>query len=440
MLTGGVSGAGGSINLTTGIFSGFGILSAQGGATQAWQGHNPAGGLILVTASTSTFTGSFAVTGGIGVPAVGPGTALLVTPARAATLVAGTYSLRFGDHFAAFALRPATTLSIEGRATITAPMSIGPGATVILNSPASLEAVTIDQVDGTLKVMADVTNSSPLQVRGQLVVDRQFTVPSLHAVAGATISHSPQVTTMHLIATGAMTLATGALINAQGAGLSGGTTIDPITLTVVSGAGAWNGGSHAGRGGKTATGTQPATYDDPNAPRFGGGGGGGNTVPGPAGGGVIRLSAAVLTVDGVVLADGAGTFGYTIGSGAGGSIVLTAGTLRGIGQILARGYTGGNPVSGGGGGGIINISSETNAFTGTKSVIGGAGDGPGGNGVIVEKALNATPLIVSTPPSAVTRVGQSFTYTPVATGTKPLTWSLPTAPTGATVDSATGGW
>lgn len=36
------------------------------------------------------------------------------------------------------------------------------------------------------------------------------------------------------------------------------------------------------------------------------------------------------------------------------------------------------------------------------------------------------------------RPGAAFTYAPIATGTRAMTWSLTTSPTGATIDPATG--
>lgn len=330
-------------------------------------------------------------------------------------------------------------MTVWGRATVTAPLEVGPGSTLVLRSPDALDAVAIDTVGGTLQVEADLSSALPLHLGGKLVLNKKLTVPSLDTAAGALITHSPQVTSMHLVVLGALDLVAGARIDVQGMGMPSDTSIDPLGLTPMSGAYFDNGGSHAGLGGwYTAQNARAPVYDDPNNPRFGGGGGGreaGGSAVGQPGGGLIRLTASSARIDGALLADGLGV--SMAGAGAGGTIVLVAGALSGAGQVLARGYQGAQQVRGGGGGGIINLAYASSTFSGLKSVAGGVGLAPGAPGVIVEKTLTFGPTIVSTPAREV-RVGQPYTYAPIATGTAPLTWALVTSPVGATVDPATG--
>jgi hypothetical protein len=95
-LLGGSSGAGGTINLTTTTFSGRGLLSTQAGPMYDSNGKSAAGGLILVTAAASTFSGAFIV-GGSQSGAAGSG--VLLGPQQALTVMAGDYPLRYGRCF-----------------------------------------------------------------------------------------------------------------------------------------------------------------------------------------------------------------------------------------------------------------------------------------------------------------------------------------------------
>jgi hypothetical protein len=89
------------------------------------------------------------------------------------------------------------------------------------------------------------------------------------------------------------------------------------------------------------------------APTSPGGGGGSDSGPAGHGGGVLRLIAQRLVLDGLIVADGApaSTFG---GAGAGGSLWITTPRLEGSGSIRANG---GAPSSnsGAGGGGRIAL-------------------------------------------------------------------------------------
>ncbi|MCC6425530.1 MAG: hypothetical protein IT435_01785 [Phycisphaerales bacterium] len=88
--------------------------------------------------------------------------------------------------------------------------------------------------------------------------------------------------------------------------------------------------------------------------------GGGN---GGAGGGALNLTVGgVLTVDGLLSADGQINLAGEAGGGSGGSLLIDCETLAGSGTITARG---GNVTSGGsGGGGRIAITYGTSTFTG----------------------------------------------------------------------------
>jgi len=113
-------------------------------------------------------------------------------------------------------------------------------------------------------------------------------------------------------------------------------------------------GSHGGKGGaQHYDDLSIDPYDSPIHPSLPGTGGGAlfsdNGSIGGDGGGVIRVSAGLLVLDGTITSDG--TAGTRLGaSGAGGSIYIECDTLTGLGGASASGGLTGN--SGGGGGRI----------------------------------------------------------------------------------------
>lgn len=119
------------------------------------------------------------------------------------------------------------------------------------------------------------------------------------------------------------------------------------------------GGSYGGPGGTcTVGGTVAATYGDflnPNDL----GSGSGTYEDGAAGGGLVRLTAGILRLEGQIRANGGSGayyyYGNSSGGGAGGGIYLALGTLTGSGTIAANGgnstYANYYGRSGGNGGG-----------------------------------------------------------------------------------------
>lgn len=435
-------GAGGSINFDVETFEGAGSLVATGGNEGPYGGAG-AGGLVRVAFSASTFSGRSSVGPGQSDPDSNaqPGSALFVDrSAGTARVVAGTYPLRGGASFQDLGPAPGATLAVFGAASVAAPVAVPAGATLALRSPHALDALRLGTIDGALVVDDDVETAGELLLNGTLELNRRLTVGAFEAGPLAFVTHDAGVTSLHLVATRTLHLVAGAQVNTVGKGLSPGRTCDPATGAVVAGSALANGGSHGGQGGLANSGAVLApTYDDPENPRFGGGGGGDNTAGnfGTAGGGVIRLTARELRLDGVLVADGASLPPGRCcgGTGAGGTIVVAADGLSGTGAMLARGSQAPAQSSGGGGGGLIALRTGSSSFAGTLSVAGGLGTtANGADGVIVQRALSVAPTVISTAPGSV-RVGDTFTYAPVATGSKPITFSLLEAPDGGLVDA-----
>jgi RHS repeat-associated protein len=151
------------------------------------------------------------------------------------------------------------------------------------------------------------------------------------------------------------------------------------------------GGALAGAGGSAVNGTLggPPVGHASIRPNRVGSGGGSATLEGAlggAGGGAIRLDVGgVLSIDGVLLANGED--GQTVGSGfggggAGGAIAISSNVLTGGGVLCADGGAGAGGQAGGGGGGQIAVLCDQDLFAGLLSACGGTGAEIGGAGAI----------------------------------------------------------
>lgn len=277
------------------------------------------------------------------------------------------------------------------------------GTLKIVNSGTS-GAVT-DFVDGTYVFANVLVDGSAIanQSSGDIFTIGTLTINTgtwAHP-AGASEGVTLTVTTMTVAAAGIVEAsargdAGGNSGGADGAGAGGG---GGSTSTVQGG----GGGGHGGRGGYAGTGNQPGglSHDSLGGPTTAGSGGGGSSYDGGAGGrggGRIRLIVSgVLTVDGIVRANG-GAAAAGGGGGAGGAIWITAAGVAGTGSILANGGTGGTGAvvtryGGGGGGGRISVDGYTGSMPLTAQAYGGAppvgGGQRGGAGTIFTHATTA---------------------------------------------------
>jgi hypothetical protein len=120
-----------------------------------------------------------------------------------------------------------------------------------------------------------------------------------------------------------------------------------------------------------------------NPEELGSGGSGVNSSwPGGDGGGLVRLTAGSLRVDGAILADGGGDGSGSYqhnGGGSGGGINMSVGTLEGTGVIRANGgrtYSGNSADAGGGGGRIAIYYANASSYDFAKvTAYGGTGNG-----------------------------------------------------------------
>ncbi|MHB1845757.1 MAG: beta strand repeat-containing protein, partial [Deltaproteobacteria bacterium] len=412
-------GAGGSVNLTATTFAGSGTITAVGGNSGSGAG---GGGRISVTYGSSTYTGSFDAEGGAGGPSGQAGTVRVVnTTANALTLQDGSYQLGASDNYSSVTLLGGAVLTVNGAATVTQPIILTAGATIVLQTSDAMTNLSIPLTfAGALIVDAPLTFAQGLTVQGALDVNAPVSAPSLTVQgtldvnaklsisgnltvdSGATVTHDSGATGFNLAVAGTLAVSSGGAINVTGKGLAAGpnsgfgnqgATLDPTTLQTVAGAGAHNGASHGGLGGYNDGGQVPPNpvYGSSSNPlELGAGGGIGDCgIVGGYGGGLTLLTAGTLQLDGAIHADGAPPAGgcRNGGGGAGGSVNVTATTFAGSGTITAMG---GNSGSGAGGGGRIRVSYGTTTFSGTFSATGGQGGPSGAPGTVEVTSTGAS--------------------------------------------------
>lgn len=203
------------------------------------------------------------------------------------------------------------------------------------------------------------------------------------------------------IEAGSMTVHSGSKVDVSGRGYRGGNQTGSYGSQNLLEYGSQEraGGSHGGTGGMghhenpLHVGRSFGSYMDPSEP---GGAGGGNSglYIGGHGGGVVDITVTeYLTVHGLILTNGEGSYAARAGGGAAGSIRIRGKHLGGSGSLSAVGAAG-SPSYGGGGGGGGRIS-VTDWVTATGSF---APDAPLGS------------VLIHGAPGAVSWNGGSGTY------------------------------
>lgn len=153
--------------------------------------------------------------------------------------------------------------------------------------------------------------------------------------------------------------------------------------TTVDGSYLYSGGSYGALGGQYSTYWVNVAYGDPTDPQEVGSGGGGINIgyPGGSGGGLVRITAGTVAVDGVILADGM-SVNSGGGAGSGGGIRIAAETVAGNGLIVARGGTVTSGAGAAGGGGRIAIYYNTMTLPMANIDQGGGVYGDGSNATL----------------------------------------------------------
>jgi len=363
----GGSGAGGSINITTGSITGSQQITANGGTTaytSTYQGGDGGGGRVAIyyTEDNLVFSGTTSANTGVGDNPGKAGIVFLNNTLHNDIIIPSDNNIWYPENLSSWEIRD---LTINGDVTFSAQNAEYYIFTVNRNT------VIGENVDITLlSSYSDNTNGT-----GVLL--------NLHNDVILPASSS---------------------INADGQGYRGGTNSDsdgdgPGRSTSYGGGNSAGGGAgHASNGG---SGSRPGGtyYGNQFTPVTLGSGGGYGIGPGThqcnggAGGGAIKISTdGELVINGTLTANGSNATCEHGGGGSGGSIYLISRLFSGAGSISAHGGsvpTNDAPRGGGGSGGLVAIYfSESNNWTGTpiniaNSASGGVGANNGGDGSIV---------------------------------------------------------
>jgi hypothetical protein len=192
--------------------------------------------------------------------------------------------------------------------------------------------------------------------------------------SGSTIAGTPgNPSSVTMNVSGTLAIESGASINVTGQGYAASATYPGATPP-----GGDNGGSHIGLGGSPGA-QSGTTFGSVYHPAEAGAGG----QDGGAGGGVVRINAGALVLDGTIKANGQDRtfFGR---SGAGGSIWVITGTVAGAGSLEANSGLGDYGVGGGGAIAVEYGSGSAPAWT-MSAKSRSAGGHAGGAGTVLVK-------------------------------------------------------
>jgi RHS repeat-associated protein len=386
-------GSGGGIRIDVGTLSGTGVIGANGG-NGSTSGGGGGGGRVAIYYQNITGFSLNNVTAfgesGINVPNPNGG--------------AGTFYLQGPG-------REGGELVVDN-----GNISAASQSTQILNAATGIVSLTHLRVLRHARLRID----NLVSLSGTLEVNSSAEFISADRVLADVITLSNSSTILQVPITGigafkidltarAMTVDATSTIDAIARGfLGGGQTGNPFSGSAMSlgfaqGSTGTSGGSYGGLGGP-ANGSPNSLYGTAQDPKDPGSGGATIFRTAGNGGGVIKVAAQSLTLNGGIRASGGSGIGDSFAAGgSGGSIRIDVGTLTGAGQIAARGGNG-LPSSGGGGGGRIAIyySNATGFNLGTQVLVtGGTGNGApnGQNGTIhlQQQIAMLTPIFETDP-------------------------------------------
>jgi hypothetical protein len=249
--------------------------------------------------------------------------------------------------------------------------SSAPAATVVFTTN-----VTLTESDTTYD------GQDIIVINATVSIDGSHAFNSLLLTNNAVLTHSAcTASTAHrldLLVTNQVIVSTNSRIDVSGKG-----------YLPASPSGSASGGSYGGLGGdghytgKPTDVANPVYGDYADPEEWGSGGGGGY-----AGGGLVRLAAGTLHLEGQIFANGRDAL---YGGSSGGGICVAVSTLTGGGAIQANGGNNSNAGYGGGGGGRIAVyAGDYSQFSLTNvTAAGGTGNSPGGAGTVY--VLQGTP-------------------------------------------------
>ena len=256
--------------------------------------------------------------------------------------------------------------------------------TILANAPAQIDS------DTTIAATDHQFDGRTLQVNGRvLTVDGLHQFANLILVNGAVLTHSPSTATamgkLDITVTGVLQIDATSRIDVSGRGFLGGgqpgnasqTNGMSVGFQPVNGSGI--GAGYGGFGG--SSGATNALYGDFKNPNdVGSGGGAFSGGRGGSGGGLVRIVAQTLSLNGTIRANGGVADGFAAG-GSGGGIRIDVSTISGTGSISANGSAASTAGGGGGGGGRVAVSFQNATFDfGNVTAFGAAFSGGSTNG------------------------------------------------------------
>jgi hypothetical protein len=240
----------------------------------------------------------------------------------------------------------------------------------------------------------DIGSGATYERRGTAALDILNGIGKLTVAAGGRMGHAAHDGSSHSLWVRAKAIEIGpsGSIDVTGRGFA------PQSGTGA-GSAASTGGSHGGFGGRQTN--LARIYGDYRMPTMLGSGGYGATIGG-RGGGAVRLEVdGTLTIDGGIVANGAGGTSTTnAGGGSGGSVLIDADRIDGTGQIQASGGSAAN--DGAGGGGRIAVEYREQNFSGIGAALGTAASSDkliargGSHATLAERAAAGTVFLRDT--------------------------------------------
>ncbi|MEO8381786.1 MAG: hypothetical protein ABI779_19145 [Acidobacteriota bacterium] len=217
----------------------------------------------------------------------------------------------------------------------------------------------------TLGGGVDLQSADPIETTAQTIsaplTTSAIQTDSLRLTAGASLKH-PVGGALTINVTNELRIDAGATIDVSSLGYDR-TTGYPGTPALGSG----NGGSHLGRGGTLSA--SGHTYGSVYRPAEAGRGG---DTSNSRGGGVVRINAGSVVVDGSIVADGSSNGSFGNSGGSGGSVWITTGKITGTGAINANG---GAACQAGGGGALSIEYTDATSTLPALSALSGQGAG-----------------------------------------------------------------
>lgn len=260
--------------------------------------------------------------------------------------------------------------------------------------PGSADDVTISiatnptiQLISGVEAVHSLASNSPLTISGSVLTtdDLTLTASQLSLTNGSLLtcfgSTANQMHELQVNVSGTLSVDATSRIDVSGNGFVPGYTTGNTAYAPVAGA------THgAGSFGGLGSGSTNAVYGDYTNPNDWGSGGWNNVWGGTSGGGLARVSATIIKLEGKILANGIDS-GSQEGAGSGGGIYIDVVSLSGVGQIRASGGYSyhGDP---GGGGRVAVYAKDSLGFNGSIAAPGGTsgfGLSGGGAGTIYVK-------------------------------------------------------